>query len=82
MMTEVSAIFEDLKRTRDEIRLQIHLASMEARDEWNELETKWEKFAQKAQLKETAENLSEAAEELASEIKAGYVKLKKALVEK
>jgi len=81
-MTETSSLFEDLKRTRDEIRLQIHLASMEARDEWNELETKWENFARKAQLKETAENLGEAAEELAGEIKAGYVKLKKALVEK
>lgn len=81
-MTKIPSVFDDLKLIRDEIRLQIHLASMEARDEWDELETKWEKFSARAKLKEGTEEIGEVAEELAREIKAGYAKLKKALVDK
>ena len=29
---------DELKRLRDEIRVKLHLASLEARDRWNELE--------------------------------------------
>lgn len=30
--------FEELKTLRDEIRLDLHLAGMDARDEWKEIE--------------------------------------------
>jgi len=33
--------FEDLQRQRDELRVQIHLASAEARDRWEERENRW-----------------------------------------
>jgi len=32
---------EDLKQKRDELRVQMHLARAEARDEWEKAEQKW-----------------------------------------
>lgn len=34
-------IYTDLKRLRDEIALKQHLASMDLRDQWKELEADW-----------------------------------------
>lgn len=33
---QIEKTMEDLRQTRDEIRLQLHLASMDARTRWNE----------------------------------------------
>lgn len=38
--TTTSSPLDSLRRMADEIRLKIHLAGMEARDTWNELEPK------------------------------------------
>ena len=37
-----------LEKARDEIRVQMHLASMEVQEEWQELEKKMEDFSDKA----------------------------------
>jgi len=34
-------VLEDLQQQRDELKLQMHFAKPEARDEWWELERKW-----------------------------------------
>ncbi len=76
---EADTAFEQMKQLRDELALKIHLGSMEAKAEWQELEEKWSEFEAKARLDETAEGLGEAFSLLADEIKAGYDRIRKAL---
>ena len=53
---EVEDVFETLKRERDELKVQIRLANMEVRDEWDELEKQWQHFvSKKDQLKKDLE---------------------------
>ena len=72
-------LMKELETLRDEIRLKLHLASMDARDEWDKLETRWQEFRGKAELDETAEEVGEAAGELFDELKKGYDRIRKAL---
>jgi len=74
-MSDLDDIFEDLKRKRDELRLQMHLASKEAKDEWDELEEKMEEFSEKAKLDETGQGVGKALGQLGHEIKLGYERL-------
>ncbi len=39
---DLDAVVEDLKRARDEVRVQMHLAKADARDEYERLEHEWE----------------------------------------
>lgn len=48
----------DVERTRDEVRVQLRLASKEIEDQWNELRQKLQSFEQKLE-KSTDENLHE-----------------------
>jgi hypothetical protein len=61
------------------LRLQIHLGSKEAQEEWQELETKWNEFLGKAGLDESAKGVRGALEQLGRELKTGYDRLRKAL---
>ena len=47
-MTDFDDMIDELKQKRDELRVQMHLASKEVKDEWNELEEKMEDFSGKA----------------------------------
>ena len=83
---KVEEMLEDLKQRRDEIRVQLHLASKEAREEWDELEEKMEEFSGKAKqfaadarLKETGAGLGEALGKLGHELKLGYQRLRDAI---
>ena len=78
-MTDSPNYFDDLKKMRDELKLQMHLASMDAKDEWTKLEKKWEKFAADAELEETARGVGQATEAVAAEMRKAYERLKKAL---
>ena len=78
-MADLDDILEDLKQKRDELRVQIHLGSKEAQEEWEELEEKMKKFSERAQLERTGEGVSEALGNLGHEIKAGYQRLWKAI---
>ncbi len=75
--------FEDLKaeiaRLRDEAKVQAHLGSMEAQQEWQEAEAKWSRFVAEAGLEETSQNIRSALEILGEELRASYDRLKKAL---
>lgn len=74
-MADLDDLLDDLKQRRDELRVQIHLASKEAQDEWEELEEKMKTFSKRAQLEETSEGVGEALGNLGHEIKAGYTRL-------
>ena len=41
---EFDELTDTLKQQRDEIEVQIHLASMEAKDEWQKAEKSWGQF--------------------------------------
>jgi len=45
-MPDFARLIENLKRTRDENRLKIHLGSKEVQDEWSEIEQRWTPFFQ------------------------------------
>ena len=85
-MTEIDDIIKDLKQKRDEARVQMHLASKEIKDEWEELEEKMEDFAGKAKqfsddakLKETGSGIGDALGQLGGELKRGYDRIRDAL---
>jgi hypothetical protein len=85
-MADIDEIVEELKQKRDELRVQIHLASKDVKDEWEELEEKMEDFSGKAKqfagdakLKETGEGIGDALGQLGGELKRGYERSREAL---
>ena len=85
-MSDLDEVLEQLKQKRDELRVQMHLASKEIQDEWEDLEEKMEdfsakakKFAEDAELKETGAGLGGALGQVGHEIKAGYDRIRDAL---
>jgi len=87
-MADFDDLLEELRQKRDELRVQLHLASKEAKDEWDELEEKMDEFSSKAKqfageagLKETGQGLGKALGQLGNEIKLGYERIRKAIRE-
>lgn len=78
-MTKANDLVGELTRMRDEVRVQMRLASMEAKQQWEELERKWTRFSSRAGLEETAEGVEDSLERLGAELAEGYKKLKAAL---
>ena len=84
-MTDTSKSYDelvsDLQQLRDELRLQIHLGSKEAQDEYEKLEQKWDELMQEGQplakaVSDTAENVGAAVELAAGELKQGYERIR------
>ena len=87
-MTGIDDIVEELRQKRDEARVQIHLASKELKDEWEDLEEKMEDFSRKAkqfaddaELKKTGSGIGDALSQLGNELKRGYQRIRDALGE-
>lgn len=78
-MSEYDRILEQLKQKRDELRLQMHLAGKDLTDDWEELEQKMKRFAQKAELQRSGEGVSDAMQSLGKELKDGYERVRRAL---
>jgi len=78
-MPEFTKLVEDLKRTRDEIRLQIHLGSKELQEEWAEIESRWSAFESKAELDKSAKDVNDAVKILGAELKEALTRVRKAL---
>jgi hypothetical protein len=78
-MANLQKYTDDLKRIRDEIKLKIHLGSKEAQDEWADLEKRWQKFRENAELDRTAEGVGGSVKQLGSELKTAYDRIRKAL---
>jgi len=81
---DIDRIIESLKQQKDEIRLQIHLAGAEVRDELSELEKKLEELGARAdrlrkEAGETSANVIEAAKLVADEVKQGFERIRKLL---
>jgi hypothetical protein len=78
-LLDFAGLVEDLKRTRDEIKLQIHRGSREVQDERSEVEQRWTGFESRAQLDESARDVGDAIKIPASELKGAFAKVRKAL---
>jgi SMC interacting uncharacterized protein involved in chromosome segregation len=75
---------EDLRVTRDELRVRMHLGKLDAQDQWEQIEKQWQHIESKLKLagetgREVAENIGEAASVAVEEMKGGYAKLRKLL---
>ncbi len=78
-MNEFNDVFDSLKQMRDELRVQIHLASKDVQDDWEELEDKMKNITDKAGLDETGEGVGKAIEQLGQELKFGYERVRDAI---
>lgn len=78
-MSEYDRILEQLKQKRDELKLQMHLAGKDLEDDWEDLETKMKRFAEKAELQRSGEGLSDSMRSLGRELKEGYDRVRRAL---
>jgi hypothetical protein len=78
-MVELKDMPEELNQLRDEVALRIHLASMEVREEWKELEGEWENFKARAELGDTVEGVGSALGQVGHELLAGYKRILKAI---
>lgn len=83
---EFDKLVEKLKTERDELKLKIHLGSMEAKKEFEEAEQKWEDVKAKAsQIADDAEKTSDEyidkAKVIGEELKATYHRIAKRMKE-
>jgi predicted nuclease with TOPRIM domain len=75
---------EHLKQQRDELRLKLHLAKADAKDEWAKLERQWEELkpkleAARQEAGKTATSVGSALSVAVEELKKGYERMRKLL---
>jgi len=80
----LEGLISKLKQERDELRVQIHLAKAEAKDEWEELEKKWDILenklaALKRETKDVSKDIGSALGVLSEEIATAYRRIRKKL---
>ena len=83
---EFEELTETLKQQRGEIQVQIHLANMEAKQEWQKAEKQWDKFVDSLmevseENKEESAELIHATKVIADELKEAYQRISERLEE-
>lgn len=87
-MTDWNARWQDMmsdfERQRDELKLKLHLARADGRDEWNRLEQKLGELRLRAQAARSeagsaAADIGSAAERLAAEVREALDRVRKTL---
>jgi hypothetical protein len=84
MTQTLDELAAELRRMRDELRVQLHLAKADARTEWDELEKKLNHLevrlaAAGREAKGSATDVGAALGIVADELKRGYERLKSSL---
>jgi hypothetical protein len=84
MNIEFDNLLEKLKSERDEIMLKLHLATMEAKEEFEEADKHWDTLKVKAaeiadDSKETSEEFIAKAKIVGEELKEAYSRISKRL---
>jgi len=79
-------VISKLKQERDELQLQMHLASMDAKDEYERLSGKCDDLTDqyepvKDAVEDTTENIFAALGMVADELKVGFQRVRKAITE-
>jgi len=82
--TFVEELISDLKQQRDHLRLKIHLGGEDLKDEFEKLDDKLSQLNHrfdplKDAVGETAEDLWDSLKLVGSEIKDGFVRIRKSL---
>ncbi len=83
---EFDNLLEKLKSERDEITLKLHLASMEAKEEFEEADKHWDTLKIKAaeiadESKETSEEFIAKSKIVGEELKDAYARISKRLTD-
>jgi hypothetical protein len=84
MKDDVDRLVGELKQIRDELRVRVHLAKADAKDEWAQLEKKWEHVRARAErvgdvAEDAAEEVGDAISKLGNELKKGYERVRNML---
>lgn len=79
---EVKEALARIKEQRDELRVQLHLATMEAREEWQVLEQKWEMLQSRVrqltdELQSSGGKIGGSLKDIANELETGYQKIRR-----
>jgi hypothetical protein len=74
----------NLRKERDQLRLKIHLGSMEAKEEWDELEKKWRHLESrlahaKDEVAETSRGVSDSIGLIVDELGTAYGRIREGL---
>jgi chromosome segregation ATPase len=80
----IDDMLEELKQERDELQVKLHLAKLEASDEWDRVQAKLEKLEAKARdlagaTAEASKGIGAAAKLLGEEIRDGFKLIAKRL---
>jgi len=78
-MADMDELKRDLEKHRDEIKLKMHLASMEAKEEWAGLEKKWHDFKARTHVEQSGEAIGDAVTGLGEELRQAYRRFKQGL---
>ncbi|MGI9471329.1 MAG: hypothetical protein ACR2NZ_07360 [Rubripirellula sp.] len=87
-MSDAKSALDDLlttlKKERDELKLQMHLASMDAKDEYDRLSDKCDQLSNEYEpvskaVEDTADNVFSALGMVADELKVGFDRVRKAI---
>jgi len=78
----LNELMEKLEQERDELRLKIHLAKADARDELAQLDDKMAQLKERAsrvddEAKEAMGDIGDAARNLANEIREGFERVRR-----
>ncbi|TQV71673.1 hypothetical protein FLL45_21305 [Aliikangiella marina] len=84
MQEDFESLIEKLKTERDELKLKLHLGSMEAKDEFEKAEEKWDDIKSKAKeiaddTKETSDEFIAKAKIVGEEVKEAYRRISERL---
>jgi len=79
---QLQSLIQRLETERDELRMKVGLAKLEAREEWQELEGKLDRLRGrmkrlKDEAGEATDDIGDAFELLGDEIKEGYNRIRK-----
>ena len=81
MNDDLEIMWDKIKTQRDELLVRSHLAKAEFRDEWQELELKWETAEKnlnhlQKEAKETTEDVKASAKIVLDELSSAYDRIK------
>jgi hypothetical protein len=77
-------LMDEIKQERDELNVKAHLIRSEVRDEWEDMEEKWEHFCSHSkragrEVKDASGEVWVATKLLGEEIKEGYKRIRKSI---
>jgi F0F1-type ATP synthase membrane subunit b/b' len=84
LRADAEQLLAKVREERDELKLKLHLARAEARDEWQKLEPRWEHL--QSQVRDIASATGDASKDvgaalglLADELRHGYARIRKSM---